>query len=270
MSGLHKAGKKLLRAVANYDPSYYDMYADTNESLFAQLYLDRLVPAVEAAGIRPPATVLDAGCQAGRLAIPLARLGFRVTGLDTSGFALRRAQQHARQAGVDVTLWQGDLLQRLRAAPRPQFDIVVCAEVVYLAPAFQEMVSALADAVKPGGLLCVSHRPKMYYLLEAMRLYDISAAERVLRSGEGPVQGNRYSNWQTPDELRALYEGLGLRWLGAHPIDRIAWLSRMDLGKLSRTEQTEWLELERELPDQTGGCARYLLAIAMKPRNPTA
>lgn len=267
---MHKVAKKLLRAVASYDPSYYDMYADTNESLFAQLYLDRLLPAIEAAGIQPPASVLDAGCQAGRLAVPLAQAGFQVTGIDTSGFALRRARQHAGAAGAEVAFIQGDLLQVLGRSPRPQFDVVICTEVVYLSPAFQEMLRALADAVKPGGLLCVSHRPKMYYLVEAMRLYDITTAERVLRGGEGPVQESRYSNWQTVDELRALYGALGLRWIGAHPIDRLAWMSRMDLAKLSRAEQATWLELERALPEHAGACARYLLAIAMKPGERTA
>src|SRR3989338_8532648 len=99
---MQKTVRKLLRAVADYDPDYYDMYADPNEAFFAQLYLERIRRHAEAAGIRSGAAVLEAGCQAGRLVVPMAKMGFAVTGVDTSGFGLRRAREHAKQAGVNA------------------------------------------------------------------------------------------------------------------------------------------------------------------------
>ena len=121
--------KKLLRAVANYDPGYYDMHDDPDEAWFAGLYVERIRRRADAAGIRPPATVLEAGCQAGRLVVPLAKLGFTVTGIDTSSFALRRARAHAASAGVRVRFLHGNLLKVLQDA-RHRYDIVVCAEVL--------------------------------------------------------------------------------------------------------------------------------------------
>jgi len=110
---MQKTVRKVLRAVANYDPGYYDMYADPNEAFFGRLYLEWILHHAAEAGIRSPGAVLDAGCQTGRLAVPLAQEGFRVTGIDTSGFALRRAKHHAKIAGVTLTLEQGDIAEVL-------------------------------------------------------------------------------------------------------------------------------------------------------------
>ncbi len=173
--------RKVLRAVANHDPDYYDMYTEPNEAAFARLYLERIRPQAEAAGIRPPAAVLDAGCQSGRLVIPLAKQGFQVTGIDTSGFGLRRARAHAKTAGVEPEFIQGDVTETLLRQPR-QFDLVLCTEVVYLSREYRKMMDVLAASVRPGGLLCVSHRPRSYYVIEALRQSDVATAAEVMMS----------------------------------------------------------------------------------------
>ena len=263
---MQKVVRKILRAVADYDPKYYDMYADVNEAFFAQLYVERIMQHTRAAGITPGATLLEAGCQAGRLVIPFAKLGFQVTGIDTSGFALRRARKHARTAGVDAAFVQGDLMEVLARNPSSRYDIVVCAEVVYLSPRYRDMVSTLAGAVRPGGLLCVSHRPKFYYLLEALRQYDLSTAAEVERRSEGAFRSSEYYNWQSEPELRALYESLGLRCVAIHPIDRFAWLSGISPAQLSHEQRDRWLQLELQTAGDTTSAARYLLVVAEKPR----
>jgi ubiquinone/menaquinone biosynthesis C-methylase UbiE len=267
---IQKLTRKLLRTVANHDPVYYDMYEDSNESWFARLYLERIIRHAEQAGIRPPASLLEAGCQAGRLAIPLARHGFKVTGIDTSGFALRRARRHAISAGVRATFVRGDFVEALRRRPERRFDLAVCAEVAYLSPQYRQMLVALAEALRPGGLLFVSHRPKFYYLIEAIRQYDTSTAAEVLRRGEGPFRESQYYNWQSEEELRALYGSLGLRWVALHPIDQLAWLSRIDLKQLTPEQHAQWLELElRGAPDLAATCSRFVLVVAEKPTGKT-
>ena len=267
MRGMKKVARKLLRA-ANYDPDYYDMRADPDESAFASLYIERIRVRAEAAGIRPPATVLEAGCQAGRLVIPLAAAGFQVTGLDASGFALRRARAHARQAGVRARFIRGDILKVLRD-PRHRYDIVICAEVVYLSPRYRDILAALAAAVKPGGLLCVSHRPKMYYLLEALRHGRAESARRVLAGGEGsidvPGTAGAYFNWQTDQELRELYGGLGFRDVEVYPIDQVFWLSGVAPSHLEERVRNLWLTADLAVESVAGGpCSRYALVIASK------
>ena len=266
---MHNVARKLLRAVANYDPAYYDMYADPNEAFFARLYVERIARAAADAGIHPPSTLLDAGCQTGRLAIPFATFGFQVTGIDTSGFALRRAQHHARAAGVEAMWVQGDLMQVLRRQPVRQYDIVVCAEVIYLAQDIRAMAQVLSDAVRPGGLLCISHRPVSYYLIEALRHGDLATARRVVEQREGHFEGpfperGEY-NWQDEADLRRLYRELGLGEVALYPIDRCAWLSGVNVSQLTEAEREAWLELELRTDDPSALCSRYVLVIATKP-----
>jgi len=260
---MHKTLRKVLRAVADYDPDYYDMYADPGEGVFAGLYLERILRHAAERGIAPPGTVLEAGCQAGRLVVPLAQRGFTVTGVDTSAFALRRAKAHLRAAGAQAELIRGDVARVLTARPR-QFDLVICAEVVYLSPQYRQILQALARAVRPGGLLCVSHRPQSYYFVEALRASDPATAGAVLRRPEGRFRDSAYYNWQTEPELRALYASLGVRVAGLYPIDRLAWLSGADLAQFDAAQRRRWLEWELQMVDNAM-CARYVLVIAEQP-----
>jgi SAM-dependent methyltransferase len=52
--------------------------------------------------------VLELACGTGRLAIPLAARGWRVTGLDISAPMLQRAREKAREQGVEVRWIEGD------------------------------------------------------------------------------------------------------------------------------------------------------------------
>ena len=271
---MQKVVRKVLRAVAGYDPTYYDMHDDPNEACFARLYLEPIIRHAEAQGIHPPAAVLDAGCQTGRLTVPLAAQGYQVTGIDTSGFALRRAHAHVRAAGASATFLHGEIREVLAREPGRSYDIVICAEVLYLVPAYREMLRALAGAVRPGGLLCVSHRTAFYYLLEALRHRDWATAHRVLdaREGhfEGPFPERGDYNWQSESDLRALYAALGFTDPALYPIDRFAWLAGLSPSVLSEEDRVKWLELERRGSEPPPGCSRYVLAIATKPREGAA
>ncbi len=72
-------------------------------------YLDDL-PLIEAYAQRAGSPLLELGCGTGRLLIPLAEAGYRVTGVDLSPTMLRIARAKAEAAGVAerVTLIEGD------------------------------------------------------------------------------------------------------------------------------------------------------------------
>ncbi|MCS6773012.1 MAG: class I SAM-dependent methyltransferase [Anaerolineae bacterium] len=71
----------------------------------------------------PPGRALDVGCGTGTSAIALAQHGWRVTALDFSWLAIRRAQQKARAAGVEVDFRIADVTY-VRDLPYP-FDLVL-------------------------------------------------------------------------------------------------------------------------------------------------
>jgi SAM-dependent methyltransferase len=74
-------------------------------------------------GLAPGARLLDLGCGHGRHAVPLAMLGYRVTGLDLSRPLLRRAAALAAGQGAPVGLAEADM-RRLPFADG-SFDAVV-------------------------------------------------------------------------------------------------------------------------------------------------
>lgn len=103
------------------------------------------------------ASVLDAGCGTGRVAIELARRGLEVAGVDRDPDMLSRARQKAPH----VTWYQEDLVDvHLRDAQAPShrrlFEAVVMAGnvMIFLDPGTEAAVVAnLAAHLPPGGLL---------------------------------------------------------------------------------------------------------------------
>ena len=95
------------------------------------------------------ASILDAGCGTGRVAIELARQGKSVVGVDNDQDMLALAQ--ARNAEVEWVLAD---LARVKLAER--FDVVVMAGDVlnYVNPGFESMVVAnLSRLLEPTGAL---------------------------------------------------------------------------------------------------------------------
>lgn len=85
-------------------PLYFELYEQQDTEL-AKAQVPQIVRLL---GLHPPARILDVGCGYGRHSIELARLGFRVTGLDFSEVQLTRGREKAAAAGVEVDWRQGD------------------------------------------------------------------------------------------------------------------------------------------------------------------
>ena len=58
---------------------------------------------------QPIKTILDGGCGTGGHAIPLARRGYQVTGIDGSSIMLQHAKKKSSEKGVKLILHQSDL-----------------------------------------------------------------------------------------------------------------------------------------------------------------
>jgi histidinol-phosphate/aromatic aminotransferase/cobyric acid decarboxylase-like protein/SAM-dependent methyltransferase len=120
--------------------------------------------------------VLDLGCGTGRHAIGLARLGFEVTGVDVSDYALRQAAQAAASAGVQLRLCRADLLGAADWEVPPA-DAVICVQAFgWGSDADQlRMLGAVRRRLPPGGLLVLDHSS----VLAIARMYQPRAQARV-------------------------------------------------------------------------------------------
>lgn len=242
------------------------MYESEGSRAAAQEYLTHIRPSLQQQfgaqpyGRVPRLTVLDAGCQAGRFLIPLAEEGHDLIGIDTSGFALRRARRHAKAKGLSVRLHR-DTIAHLRRWVQPEtIDAVLCLEVLYLCRDYQGLLRLLADSLKPGGIACISHRPLWYYIASAVRRGQPEQALPLLGRVEGPSTEGDYHNWQTPPQLEALYQDVGLRILQWHPVNRFV----LDLdSQRVHAPLTHALEPLRQ-GASTFHVPSYLLVIAQK------
>lgn len=264
-----KLRRNLERNLFGKDPRYQDPYDDPAEQFYARIYLKYLFEKIDSEFRHQCVKILDLGCHTGRLSVPLAKAGHRVTGIDASRFHLHRAEDHARAAGVSARFLKGDGFRLIRKMPADSFDLVLCTEVLYQRPDFKESMENLARLVRPGGLLATSHRTRFFYLTRALREGDFATAEFVLHNSEGLI-ANTYFNWQTPEDLQGIYLTLGMDLLLLRPIgiftgnggDGMAkfW----NLGMMSEGERKAIFEIEARNSDEFASLGRYLLAVGRK------
>lgn len=102
--------------------------------------------------------VLDAGCGAGRLLVPLREDGFDVDGCDASADMIERCRRRA----PDATLWVSPLHEL--NPPRP-YASILCSGVLGLGSTREQDIEALSrlhDALMPGGTLVLDNEEKPF------------------------------------------------------------------------------------------------------------
>jgi SAM-dependent methyltransferase len=102
-----------------------------------------------------PGTALDVGCGEGADAIWLAGLDWRVTAIDVSEVALRRAREAAGRVNVEVEWLHAGLLQA--TLPAGGFDLVSAQYPALLRTPTHDAEHSLLSAVAPQGHLLVVH-----------------------------------------------------------------------------------------------------------------
>jgi ubiquinone/menaquinone biosynthesis C-methylase UbiE len=101
------------------------------------------------------ARVLDVACGTGNLAIPLARQGAAVTGVDIAANLLEQARERAAAEGVQATFDEGDAEQM--PYEDASFDVVVTMFGAMFAPRPELAAAEMARVLKPGGLLAMAN-----------------------------------------------------------------------------------------------------------------
>ena len=169
-------------------------------------------------------TVVDVGCGGGILAESMARKGARVTGIDLSDKALKVADLHGMESGVQVR-YEKIAAEDLAAREPGQFDVVTCMEMLEHVPDPASIVRACTAMVKPGGHVFFStlnRNPKAY-------LFAIIGAEYLLRML--PRGTHDYAKFITPAELARFIREAGLE------LDGLKGLTYNPLTKLYSINQ---------------------------------
>jgi len=95
--------------------------------------------------------LLEIGVGTGRIAIPAAAAGARVTGVDVSAEMLEAARARAAGAGLPLALLRADA-QHLPFADN-SFAAALAVHVLHLLPDWRAGLAEVARALRPGGVL---------------------------------------------------------------------------------------------------------------------
>lgn len=141
------------RASDDYVRLVFDNFSSSFEAKLARLHYrapDLVVGALAEAGVARARAldVLDAGCGTGLcgpLLVPYAR---RLVGVDLS----RGMLEHARAKEVYDEIVEGELTEYLQQLPQA-FDVIVSADTLVYFGELQDVASAAAAALRPGGRL---------------------------------------------------------------------------------------------------------------------
>lgn len=155
----------------------------------------------DSAGLRPLAgkRALDAGCGAGLLCEPLARLGADVTGVDAAPENIAAAREHAEAMGLPIDYRAGEIGDLGLSG----FDLVCALEVIEHVADKPAFLRALTAAMKPDGLMILSSPNRT----PQSRLFMVEAAERF---GMIPRGTHHWADFITPDELAGMLRDCGL------------------------------------------------------------
>lgn len=107
---------------------------------------------VKSLGLVPPLRVLDLGCGDGTTAIPLARMGADVTGVDIAQNLVEAGNKRAMEAGLDhlITIQEGDACN-LQGIDDNSFDLTLTVFGAMFAPNSFDVAKELVRVTKPGG-----------------------------------------------------------------------------------------------------------------------
>jgi ubiquinone/menaquinone biosynthesis C-methylase UbiE len=105
--------------------------------------------------LAPGARVLDVACGAGNLALPAARRGAVVTGVDIAPNLVEQARENAKREGLEVKFDEGDAENLPYEAG--SFDAVVTMFGAMFTPRPDVTAAELTRVVRPGGFIAMAN-----------------------------------------------------------------------------------------------------------------
>jgi ubiquinone/menaquinone biosynthesis C-methylase UbiE len=101
--------------------------------------------------IKPPVSVLDLGCGDGTTAVPLARLGADVTGIDIAMNLVEAGNMRAAKAGLNNLKFQEGDACNLEGVGDDSFDLTLSVFGAMFAPKPFDVAKEMVRVTKPGG-----------------------------------------------------------------------------------------------------------------------
>lgn len=214
---------------------------------------------------------LDLGCGTGAASVRLARLGIRVTALDSSAAMLEVAERAIAEAEVHgrITLKQGDAGRLTHIFPARSFDIVLCHNLLEYVDDPGVVLRGAASVLRgPSAMLSVLVRNQAGEVLKAaLHAGDLAAAEQSLDAewGQESLYGGRVRLF-TPEPVDALLKDASLAIAARRGVRTIADYLPERISRAAQYERIFALERRLGARDEFLGVARYVQCLArLKP-----
>ncbi len=110
---------------------------------------------LERLAIKPGTKMLDIGCGAGQIAIPAARAGVMVTGVDIATNQIEQARARARDEGLKVQFEEGDA--EMLSYADGSFDVVISLIGAMFAPRPERVAAEMLRTCRPGGRIIMAN-----------------------------------------------------------------------------------------------------------------
>ncbi len=118
--------------------------------------------------------ILDVSIGSGMVTLPLADLGYRLTGSDLSENMLNKCRENAKAQGIDIQLFESDFRKVHETAAGKQFDCVMSTGNALPYVENEDIAVALASMdrlVRPGGYIYLDSRNWDRILANRQRFY---------------------------------------------------------------------------------------------------
>lgn len=112
---------------------------------------------VQSLGVTPPLRVLDLGCGDGTTAVPLARMGAEVVGIDIARNLVEAGNKRAAEAGLtNLQFQEGDACD-LQGVDDGSFDLTLSIFGAMFAPKPLDVAKEMVRVTKPGGRIVMGN-----------------------------------------------------------------------------------------------------------------
>lgn len=126
-------------------------WEDGDYANFATYMEPGAIDILDGWNIQRSSTLLDIGCGSGQSAIPAARSGLKVTGIDIASNLIEHARERSRSEDLDTRFDVGDA-ERLPYNDA-EFDVVISMIGAMFAPQYKKVASEMARVCRSGGRL---------------------------------------------------------------------------------------------------------------------